>query len=1003
MMASQSLFALVAISTIFFLTTMALRVTAAVVEHTFVVSQINMTHLCKKTPVTVVNGQLPGPTIEVMEGDSVIVHLINTHGVKQRRNCWNDGVPNITQPPIQPGNNFTYRLNLVGQEGTLWWHAHVPCLRATLHGAIIIRPRNGVASYPFPKPHKEVPIIIGDWWEMDLARVGSNMMNGIPEEGYVLDVEPGKTYLLRLINSGLFSEFYLKIAGHKFTVVGADANYVTPFTTDVIAIAPGETVDALMVADAPPGRYYMVALPTQAPLPDTQTPEHSTRGMVRYMTNHVTEEGQSGVSRDVPVAPAMPGQHDTITSLYFHGNMTSCHYRRHPPVPKEVNEHMYIVLGLGAFCPRGRTCEKGAMDSSNNLLVATMNNVSFNPPETVTPLLEGHYYKTGIINRTTQKLPDRPPILYNFTDIALIPFGPKERKLEQSSRATMVRRFRHGSVVEVVFQSSAMLQDNVNQDLYSLLQTSILGSKLNQTKMQETVKRRSGSVPMAAAAAIIMFLSAMACSVGAAVVKHTFVVSQVNMTHLCKETLVTLVNGQLPGPAIEVTEGSSVAVLLVNKSPYNLTIHWLVREVFGVIALSSTYIRYWNILKLHLVYGIHENATGRRCEKLWHHLVLVNDADDLTGDWWQLDLQQVERKMKLGFFDYFASASTINGKLGDLFNCSGVVEDSFMLDVVPGKTYMLRVINAGLFSEFYLKIAGHKFTVVAADANYVNPYTTDVIAIAPGETVDALVVADAPPGSYYMVALPNQAPLPDTQTPEYATRGIVKYRNYHSSAIDVPIVPVMPDHHDTITSFYFRRNLTSLHHHTVPQRVDESLFIVLGLGSICRHGQQSCKRGANNDTILVATMNNVSFQYPMVTKPLLEAHYYHTGGNDAMQQLPDGPPRMFNFTDQALIPFGPKEMELEPSSKATVVRRFRYGAVVDMVFQSTAVLQGVWFMHCHYEFHLTMGMAAVFIVEDGATVHASLPPPPADFPRYCVYGDDLLPDELCLQTNAHSS
>nr|CAB3490434.1 unnamed protein product [Digitaria exilis] len=473
---------------------MALRVTAAVVEHTFVVSQINMTHLCKKTPVTVVNGQLPGPTIEVMEGDSVIVHLINTspnnitihwHGVKQRRNCWNDGVPNITQPPIQPGNNFTYRLNLVGQEGTLWWHAHVPCLRATLHGAIIIRPRNGVASYPFPKPHKEVPIIIGDWWEMDLARVGSNMMNGmfddfasgstingklgdlyncsgIPEEGYVLDVEPGKTYLLRLINSGLFSEFYLKIAGHKFTVVGADANYVTPFTTDVIAIAPGETVDALMVADAPPGRYYMVALPTQAPLPDTQTPEHSTRGMVRYMTNHVTEEGQSGVSRDVPVAPAMPGQHDTITSLYFHGNMTSCHYRRHPPVPKEVNEHMYIVLGLGAFCPRGRTCEKGAMDSSNNLLVATMNNVSFNPPETVTPLLEGHYYKTGIINRTTQKLPDRPPILYNFTDIALIPFGPKERKLEQSSRATMVRRFRHGSVVEVVFQSSAMLQGDSN-------------------------------------------------------------------------------------------------------------------------------------------------------------------------------------------------------------------------------------------------------------------------------------------------------------------------------------------------------------------------------------------------------------------------------------------------------------------------------------------------------------------------------------------------------------
>jgi laccase len=68
--------------------------------------------------------------------------------------------------------------------------------------------------------------------------------------------------------------------------------------------------------------------------------------------------------------------------------------------------------------------------------------------------------------------------------------------------------------------------------------------------------------------------------------------------------------------------------------------------------------------------------------------------------------------------------------------------------MAPGKTYLLRVINAALFSEYYLKIAGHKFTVVSADANYVNPFTTDTIAIAPGETVDALVVADAPPGRY---------------------------------------------------------------------------------------------------------------------------------------------------------------------------------------------------------------------------------------------------------------
>ncbi|TVU32190.1 hypothetical protein EJB05_23912, partial [Eragrostis curvula] len=142
----------------------------AVVEHTFVVSQVNMTHLCKEMSVTVVNGRLPGPAIEVAEGDSVIVHVVNKspynttihwHGVKQRLNCWADGVPMVTQRPILPNENFTYRFDVSGQEGTLWWHSHVPGLRATLHGAFIIRPRNGTGSYPFPKPHKEVPIIVG--------------------------------------------------------------------------------------------------------------------------------------------------------------------------------------------------------------------------------------------------------------------------------------------------------------------------------------------------------------------------------------------------------------------------------------------------------------------------------------------------------------------------------------------------------------------------------------------------------------------------------------------------------------------------------------------------------------------------------------------------------------------------------------------------------------------------------------------------------------------------
>ena len=82
------------------------------------------------------------------------------HGLFQRLSAWADGPSYVTQCPIQPGHKYTYKFNATEQEGTLWWHAHSRWLRATVYGGFIIHPRKG-RSYPFPKPHKEFPIIIG--------------------------------------------------------------------------------------------------------------------------------------------------------------------------------------------------------------------------------------------------------------------------------------------------------------------------------------------------------------------------------------------------------------------------------------------------------------------------------------------------------------------------------------------------------------------------------------------------------------------------------------------------------------------------------------------------------------------------------------------------------------------------------------------------------------------------------------------------------------------------
>lgn len=86
---------------------------------------------------------------------------VNRHGVRQLRSAWADGPEFVTQCPIRPGGSFTYRFTIQGQEGTLWWHAHSSWLRATVYGALIIRPKLG-DSYPFPKPNREAPLLLGN-------------------------------------------------------------------------------------------------------------------------------------------------------------------------------------------------------------------------------------------------------------------------------------------------------------------------------------------------------------------------------------------------------------------------------------------------------------------------------------------------------------------------------------------------------------------------------------------------------------------------------------------------------------------------------------------------------------------------------------------------------------------------------------------------------------------------------------------------------------------------
>ncbi|KAJ0024143.1 hypothetical protein Pint_07822 [Pistacia integerrima] len=434
-------------------------------RYTFVVEETPYTRLCSNNTILTVNGQFPGPTLYVNKGDTIIVDVINNanynitihwHGVNQPRNPWSDGPEWITQCPIQPGANFTQTIIFSNEEGTLWWHAHSDWARATVHGAVVIYPENGT-SYPFPEPDAEVPIILGEWWKSNIYDVydeflqtrgdpntsDAYMINGQPGDLYpcsspgtfTLHVDYGLTYLLRIINAAMQDILFFAVANHSLTVVGSDASYTKPFTSDYIAISPGQTIDVLLCANQMPDHYYMAAK-AYASTFNITFDNTTTTAIIQYSGNYTPSS--------TPSLPNLPLYNDTNASVNFTGNLRSLADVDHPiDVPTNITHEFFYTLSVNAFpCPN-----TSCAGPNGTRLASSINNISFVNPSI--DILEAYYNSINGLFGT--QFPDFPPLVFNYT-AQYLPF-----ELEIPQQATEVRVLDYNSTIELVFQGTNLV------------------------------------------------------------------------------------------------------------------------------------------------------------------------------------------------------------------------------------------------------------------------------------------------------------------------------------------------------------------------------------------------------------------------------------------------------------------------------------------------------------------------------------------------------------------
>jgi manganese oxidase len=199
------------------------------------------------------NGQTPGPTIRVDVGDTVrvIVHnelaestAVHFHGMFTPNDM--DGVPDITQEPIRPGESFTYEfVAREAQVGMYHSHhnAHVQVTNGLL-GAFYV----GEMPLPegVPTPAIDMPMVLNDAGTIGLSLNGKSFPATAP-----VVAKQGDWIKVDYMNEGI-QIHPMHLHGMPQMVIAKDGwPLPEPVMMDTVNVAPGERFTVLIHATEP--------------------------------------------------------------------------------------------------------------------------------------------------------------------------------------------------------------------------------------------------------------------------------------------------------------------------------------------------------------------------------------------------------------------------------------------------------------------------------------------------------------------------------------------------------------------------------------------------------------------------------------------------------------------------------------------------------------------------------------------------------------------------------
>lgn len=496
--------------------------------------------------------------------------------------------------------------------------------------------------------------------------------------------------------------------------------------------------------------------------------------------------------------------------------------------------------------------------------------------------------------------------------------------------------------------------------------------------------------------------------------KYNFVVERAKLAPDGVERDVIVINGQFPGPTIEANWGDTIEVTVVNQitGPAEGTaLHWhgLLQKgtpyedgVPGVtqcpIAPGHTF-TYSFQADLYGSSWYHAHYSAQYAAGLFGAMIIhgpnhVSYDEDLgpvlLSDYYHgayFDILKDVMGTDLNKSAPFSNNNLINGK--GTYNCSLITDGTpctpnagyAKFQFVQGKSYRLRLINAGAEAIQKFSIDNHKLTVIAYDFVPIVPYTTEIVTLGVGQRADVIVEATgAASDVVWMRSVITKCSL--TYQPDgYA---MIYYQDADMNS--QPQTSAWPDNTDICLNDDLRQTVPYFSI-TPPATPATEVSIDLNFGVnatghlVWTMNNSTFRTDYNNPVLPRAQAGDPSFEYPA------EWNVYDFGNASSIRIIvnnlsPVGHPMHIHGHNMYLLADGTGEWDgtivnpqnpmrrdvhmLGPANPAT-------GETAYMVFQIDSDNPGVWPFHCHIAWHVSGGLYVNILVR--LSLIESLTPP----------------------------